>query len=114
MKKATCFNTVLIALFFILDPFFNFCREWTDTYSLGAEIVLGMATPLIFIFFVLCALISITYSIYKCVKERNLKELFPVCIILIGAVLYILCFTPEGFWSELVNFYLTTDFGSLQ
>lgn len=113
MKKTAYFNVGLVALFFILDPFFNFCIGWANTFSLGAEIVLGMATPLIFIAFAICALLSTAYSIYKCISRKSIKELLPIGILLVGAVLYILCFTPNGFWSELIDFYLTTDFRSL-
>ncbi|MBQ4556770.1 MAG: hypothetical protein IJA60_03880 [Clostridia bacterium] len=113
MKKTAYFNLGLLALFFILDPFFNFCIGWADTFSLGAEIVLGMATPLIFIAFAICVLLSTAYSIYKCISRKNIKELSPIGILLVGAVIYVLCFIPGGFWYELVSFYFNNDFGSL-
>lgn len=110
MKKTFFINTITVVLFFVFEPLLEFCGKLANTYSLGAEIVLGMAMPVLFIAFVLVALSSAIYSLCKCFVNKNIKYILPVFVLVVGAIAYVLISTPDSFWVRLVNFYLNQEY----
>ena len=52
MKKHLVVNILVSLAFIISGPLLDKCSDWADSFSLGAEMVLGMLTPLLFGFFV--------------------------------------------------------------
>ena len=106
MKKLLLMNIIIILLFFILDPILSLCVELADTYNLGAELALGLMTPLLFAVFVFIALCSIICSVYNACREKNIKHLVPTLVLVIGALVYILVSNNGSFWVELISYYL--------
>ena len=106
MKKLILTNIIVISTFILFDPLLNYLGEWADTYSLGAEMVLGMFTPLLFGFFILLSLGLILFSIIKCLIKKDIKQLIPVVIFAIGVVGYMLISNSNSFWIRLVNYYI--------
>jgi len=51
MKKLILTNTIVVVIFILFDLLLDYLDKWSDTYSLGAEIVLGLMTHPIFAFF---------------------------------------------------------------
>jgi len=110
MKKAILFTIIISVLFLLSDPFFNFCDDWADTYSLGAEMVFGMLTPLLFALFILFIFFFICSLLFMCFRERNAKFLIPILILAVTAVIYISFSNADSFWVRLVNFYLSNPY----
>ena len=78
MKKIILTNIIVVITFILFDPLLNYLGEWADTYSLGAEVVLGILTPLLLGFFILLSLCLTLYSIVKCITKKDVKHL--LCI----------------------------------
>jgi len=110
MKKTLIFTIIISVLFLLSDPFFTFCDDWADIYSLGAEMALGMITPLIFALFISLAFFSVCFSVFMCFRERNAKYLIPILILAVTAVIYISFSNADSFWVRLVNFYLSNPY----
>ncbi len=106
MKKLILTNIIVIITFILFDPLLNYLGEWADTYNLGAEMVLGMLTPLLFVFFVILALGLTVFSVIKAIVKKDIKQLIPVSIFVIGVVGYMLISNPNSFWIRLVNYYI--------
>ena len=106
MKKVILANIIVVITFILFDPLLNYLGEWADTYYLGAEMVLGMLTPLLFGFFVLLSLGLILFSIINCLIKKDIKQLIPVAIFVIGIVGYMLISDSNSFWIRLVNYYI--------
>ena len=108
MKKVILTNIIVVITFILFDPLLNYLGEWADTYNLGAEMVLGMLTPLLFVFFILLSLGLILFSIIKCLIKKDIKQLIPVAIFAIGVVGYMLISNSNSFWIRLVNYYINS------
>lgn len=108
MKKLIITNIIVVITFIIFDPILNYLGEWADTYNLGAEMLLGMLTPLLFGFFILLSLCLTLYSIIKCITRKDKKQLFPITIFLIGFIGYMLISDSNSFWVRLVNYYINS------
>jgi len=106
MKKLILTNIIVVITFILFDPLLNYLGEWADTYSLGAEMVLGMFTPLLFGFFILLSLGLILFSIIKSIANKDIKQLIPITIFVIGIIGYILISNSNSFWIRLVNYYI--------
>ena len=106
MKKLILTNIIVVITFFLFDPLLNYLGEWTDTYNLSVEMVLGMLTPLIFGFFSILTLCLILFSIIKCITRKDIKQLFPIVIFVVGGIVYILISNSNSFWIRLVNYYM--------
>lgn len=106
MKKLILINMIVVIAFILFDPMLNYLGVWADTYNLGAEMVLGMLTPLLFGFFVLASLCLMIFSVIKCIAKKDVKQLIPVAIYVIGVVGYMLISNPNSFWIRLVNYYI--------
>lgn len=105
MKKTLTINIIIALLFFACDPLLNCLGEWADIYNLGAEIVLGMLTPLLFGFFVVMALCLTVFSVIKAIAKKDVKQLIPISIFAIGLVTYLLVSNSNSFWIRFVNYY---------
>ena len=110
MKKTFFINIITVVLFFAFEPLLDFFGNLANTYSLGAEIVLGMAMPVLFILFVLVTLGSIVDSLYKSFANKNIKYILPISVFVVGAIVYVWISTPDSFWVRLVNFYLYKEY----
>ncbi len=106
MKKLILTNAIVVITFILFDPLLNYLGELADTYSLGAEMVLGMFTPLLFGFFILLALGLIIFSINKSISGKDIKQLIPISIFAIGIIGYILVSDSNSFWIRLVTYYI--------
>ena len=106
MKKPVLTNIIVVITFILFDPLLNYLGEWADTYNLGAEMVLGMLTPLLFGFFILLSLCLTLYSIIRCITKKDMKQLIPIVIFVIGVIAYILISNSSSFWVRLVNYYI--------
>lgn len=109
MKKLILTNIIVVITFILFDPLLNYLGEWADTYSLGAEMVLGMFTPLLFGLFILLSLSLILYSIIKSIANQDIKQLIPITIFIIGIIGYILVSNSNSFWIRFVTYYITYD-----
>lgn len=106
MKKLILTNIIVVTTFILFDPLLNYLREWADTYNLGAEMFLGIFTPLLFGFFVLAALCLTIFSVVKCIAKKDVKQLVPIAVYAVGIVGYMLISNPNSFWIRLVNYYI--------
>ena len=106
MKKLILTNIIVVITFIFFDPLLNYLGEWADTYNLGAEMVLGMVTPLLFGFFILLSLGLILFSVIKSIANKDIKQLIPITIFVIGNIGYILISNSNSFWIRLVNCYI--------
>lgn len=106
MKKLIITNVIVVVAFIIFDPLLNYLGEWADTYNLGAEMVLGMLTPLLFGFFILLSLGLTLFSIIKSITNRDIKQLIPITVFVIGIIGYIFISNSNSFWIRLVNYYI--------
>ena len=106
VKKLILINIIFISTFILFDPLLNCLGEWADTYNLGAEMFLGIFTPLLFGFFVLLSLSLILFSIIKSIAYKDIKQLIPITIFAIGIISYILVSNSNSFWIRLVNYYI--------
>lgn len=106
MKKLILTNIIVVSTFILFDPLLNCLREWADTYNLGAEMFLGIFTPLLFGFFVLAALSLTIFSVVKCIAKKDVKQLVPIAVYAVGIVGYMLISNPNSFWIRLVNYYI--------
>jgi len=106
MKKLIFINAIIVISFVVCDPLINYLAEWADTYSLGAEVVLGILTPLLLGFFILLSLCLTLYSIVKCITKKDVKQLIPIAIFILGVVVYIMISDSNSFWIRLVNYYI--------
>ena len=106
MKKLILTNVIIVISFILFDPLLNYLGEWADTYNFGAEMVLGIFIPLLFGFFVLASLCLTIFSVIKCITKKDVKQLIPVAIYVIGVVGYMLISNPNSFWIRLVNYYI--------
>jgi len=106
MKKLILTNTIVVVIFILFDLLLDYLDKWSDTYSLGAEMVLGMVTPPLFVFFVLLFVGLILFSIIKCIAKKDMKQLIPNVIFVIVIVGYILISDSNSFWNRLVNYWI--------
>ena len=101
-------NIALVVLFFLFEPLLHYLGELTDTYSLGAEIILGNCLPFLFLYFVFAALWSIGYSIVLCFKNKDIKQLTPIWVV--GAFAYVWVSDANSFWVSLIDFYVNARY----
>ena len=101
MKKLILTNVIIVISFILFDPLLNYLGEWANTYNLGAEMFLGIFTPLLFGFFVLASLCLTIFSVIKCITKKDVKQLIPVAIYVIGVVGYMLISNPNSFGLDL-------------
>ena len=106
MKKLILTNIIVISTFILFDPLLNYLREWADTYNLGAEMFLGIFTPLLFGFFVLASLCLTIFSLIKSIAKKDVKQLIPTAIYVIGVAGYMMISNSNSFWIRLVNYYI--------
>ena len=106
MKKIILTNIIVVITFILFDPLLNYLGEWADTYSLGAEMVLGILLPLLFGFFILLSLCLTLYSIVKCITRKDIKQLIPMAVFVIGVIGYMLISDSNSFWVRFVNYYI--------
>lgn len=110
MKKTIIFTIIISVLFLLSDPFFTLCGDWADTYSLGAEMVLGIITPFLFALFVLFVFLFVCFLIFMFFREQNAKHLIPIMILAVTAVIYISFSNADSFWVSLINFYCSNPY----
>ena len=106
MKKPILTNIIVVITFILFEPLLNYLDKWTDAYSLGAEMVLGMLTPLLFVFFILLSLGLTLFSIIKSIANKDIKQLIPVIIFVVGIISYILVSNSNSFWIRFVTYYI--------
>lgn len=106
MKKSIIINVIIVILFFLCDTVLNYLSEWADTYNLGAEMALGMLTPILFVTFVLLIFGLMVISVIKCIAKKNAKHLIPTAIFIVGFIAYMLISNSNSFWIRLVNYYI--------
>ena len=106
MKKLTLININVVVAFILFDLLLNYLDKWADKYSLGAEMMLGMLTPLLFGIFIILAFCLIVFSIIKCVVKKDAKQLVQNVVLVVPAISYIFLSNSNSFWNRLVTYYL--------
>ncbi len=110
MKKYFFINTILVAAFILSDPLLSYLGVLADIYSLGAEIVLGNCLPLILLFFIFAAMHSVVRSIINCYKNKDVKQLLPNVVLIIGFAAYVFIFKSNSLWWYVIDFYLNARY----
>ena len=110
MRKAFFTNGILVAAFIMSVPLLSYLGVLADIYSLGAEIVLGNCLPLILLFFIFMAMRSVVYSIINCYKNKDVKQLLPNIVLVIGFVVYVFLFNSNSLWWDVIDFYLNARY----
>lgn len=105
MKGHIIVNIIASVVFILLDPLLNWCGEWADAYSLGAEMVLGMAIPALLLLFVAFAIFSMSASLYSCVRERDIKYILPLLVLVLCVSVYFVTAGQEGLWVRVWEYY---------
>lgn len=109
MKKRFVINMIIVAAFFLLEPLLEFCGDWANTYNLGAELVLGMFVPFLFASLVIAALGSALCSIAGSCRSKDIKQILPILVLVIGVIVYIWTSDSESFWIRIVDFYTDVE-----
>ncbi len=89
MKKLWLINTFVTAFFFVTDPLLVLCVKMENSVPLGVQVFIGAVTPILFVLLILTSLCSIGYSVFKTFKNKNIKYLMPISVLLVGAISYI-------------------------
>ena len=79
MKKALLINLIIVVAFILFCILLDFCSRWADTYNLGAEMILGIVTPWIYVFFAFvffCSTVYLVIIYIKGVKNFLKKVIF--------------------------------------
>ena len=104
MKKHLLVNT-LVSLFFILfDPLLTWCDDWADSFSLGAEMALGMLIPLVFTLFILFAIFSVSLSLYKTIVTKDIKQTIPIVVLIAFVTLYVSFSAQDSLWVRFIEY----------
>ena len=105
MKKHLAVNTLVALAFIISGPVLDKCGDWADSFSLGAEMALGMLLPLVLAFFILFTIFSVAFSLFKAVVMKDIKQVVPI-LVLVGAVaIYVALATPDSFWVSVIKLF---------
>ena len=99
--KWTIVNIAVGVLFCAGDILLLKLNVWADEYSLGAELVLGMAEPMLLGAFGLFYLVSLLVSIYKAVK----KQFGPLLVLFITFAFYALVVGENGLCIKMIKYY---------
>ena len=105
MKRYLTVNALVLILFIVLDPIFNWCCDLADVYSLGAEMILGMMLPLLFVAFILFALCSIGFSLYRLAITKDIKNIAPIIVIVVLVALYLTGADQDSLWIRIFEYY---------
>ena len=106
MKKLILTNVIIVISFILFDPLLNYLSKWADVYILGAEMVLGLLTPLLFGVFIILVLCLTAFSLIKCIAKKDVRQLIPITIFIIGVIGYMLISNSNSFWIRFVNYYI--------
>ncbi len=106
MKKHLIINILISIVFIILDPLFVWCGNWADTYSLGAELILGMIEPAVLLAFVIFFIGSACFSFIRCFKERKAINIVPLVVLIAFVLLYVFISTENSTWIRVMDFYI--------
>ena len=106
MKKHLIVNTLVSLAFIGLEPLYIWCSNWADTYSLGAEMVLGMLLPVIIALFILFAMFSMAISLYLAIAGKDAKQTLPILVFVVFAAIYIALATKDSFWVRVFEYYI--------
>lgn len=104
MKKHLAVNTLVFLSFIVSEPLLTRCGDWADTYSLGAEMVLGMLIPLIFTMFILFAILSVSLALYKAIVTKDIKQTIPILVLIAFITLYITLSTQDSLWVRFIEY----------
>ena len=80
MKKHLVVNILVSLAFIISGPLLDKCSDWADSFSLGAEMVLGMSLPVILAFFVLFAVVQAKEDGHNDEHQAYADKQRPLCI----------------------------------
>ena len=105
MKRHLTVNALVLILFIVLDPIFNWCCDLADVYSLGAEMVLGIMVPLLFSVFILFAICSIGFSLYRLAVTKDIKNIAPIIVIVVLVTLYLIGADQDSLWVRIFEYY---------
>ena len=105
MKKHLIVNALVSLAFIISEPIMTWCGEWADSYSLGAEMALGMLIPVVLAAFIIFVIFSVSLSLYKAIVQKDAKEIIPILVLIAFAVIYIALSNQEGLWIQIIEYY---------
>ncbi len=78
MKKLILTNMIVGITFLLFEPLLNYLDKWSDKYSLGAEMVLGILSPILFAVFAALVLGLTVFSVIKAIAKKDIKKAFPL------------------------------------
>lgn len=105
MKRHLIVNVIVCVGFALLDPILNWCCEWANMYSLGAEMILGMTIPALLVLFVIFAICSICVSLYNCIREKDVKYIVPLFVLILFISVYFVTVDQENLWMSILEYY---------
>ena len=105
MKKHLIVNALVSLAFIVSEPIMTWCGEWADSYSLGAEMALGMLIPVVLAAFIIFVIFSVSLSLYKAIVQKDAKEIIPILVLIAFAVIYIALSNQEGLWIQIIEYY---------
>ena len=105
VKKHLIVNILVSIAFIVLDPILTWCGVFAEAYSLGAEMVLGMSIPFIFSLFILFIIFSVSFSLYKAIITKDIKQTVPILALTAFAAIYIALSTQGSFWVRFFEYY---------
>lgn len=106
MKKHLIVNTLVSLACIGLEPLYVWCGNWADTYSLGAEMVLGMLLPVVLALFILFAMFSVALSLYLAIVGKDIKQTLPILVFVVFAAIYLALATKDSFWVRVFEYYV--------
>lgn len=105
MKKQLIINVLLCIVFALLDPLLDWCGDLADMYSLGAEMVLGMAIPFVIVLFVAFAVCSVCFSLYNCICKKDVKYTIPTFVLIAFIAMYFRMSSQDNLWIRVLEYY---------
>ena len=105
MKKLLILNILVSLAFIASEPLMTWCGNWADSYSLGAEMALGMLIPVVLFAFILYVIFSISMSLYIAVVKKDIKQIIPILVLIAFAIAYIALSNQDSLWIRVFEYY---------
>lgn len=105
MKKHLLVNTVVSLAFIVSEPIMTRCGDCADSYSLGAEMALGMLMLVVLFFFVLFVIFSVSLSLYIAVVTKDIKQIIPILVLAAFMIMYIALSNQDSLWIRVIEYY---------
>ena len=105
MKKLLMENILVSLAFIVSEPIMTWCDNWADSYSLGAEMALGMLMPVVLFAFILFIIFSVSLSLHLAVVTKDIKQTIPILALIAFAIIYIALSNQDSLWIRVFEYY---------